>query len=29
MKILSSVWMRRLWTLQEAFLSRNIIFPFE
>ncbi|KAK6071089.1 hypothetical protein SCUP515_08112 [Seiridium cupressi] len=29
MRILSSVWMRRLWTLQEAYLSRQIIIPFE
>jgi hypothetical protein len=28
MKIFSSVWMRRLWTLQEAYLSRNILIPF-
>lgn len=29
MKIFSSMWMRRLWTLQEAYLSRNIYIPFE
>ncbi|KAI1780621.1 hypothetical protein F4818DRAFT_12173 [Hypoxylon cercidicola] len=29
MKILSSVWMRRLWTLQEAYLSRNIYIAFD
>ncbi|ORY59284.1 uncharacterized protein BCR38DRAFT_527229 [Pseudomassariella vexata] len=29
MRILSSVWMRRLWTLQEAYLSRQILIPFE
>jgi hypothetical protein len=29
MKIFSSVWMRRLWTLQEAYLSRSICVPFE
>lgn len=29
MKIFASVWMRRLWTLQEAVLSRSILIPFE
>ncbi|KAF3052271.1 hypothetical protein E8E11_011582 [Didymella keratinophila] len=29
MKILASGWMRRLWTLQEAFLSRRIMFAFK
>ncbi|KAI1354727.1 hypothetical protein F5Y01DRAFT_329429 [Xylaria sp. FL0043] len=29
MKIFSSVWMRRLWTLQEAYLSKEIYIPFE
>ncbi|ETS83004.1 hypothetical protein PFICI_04880 [Pestalotiopsis fici W106-1] len=29
MKVLSSVWMRRLWTLQEAYLSRKIHFVFK
>jgi len=29
MKIFSSVWMRRLWTLQEAYLSNKIYIPFE
>ncbi|KAI1451197.1 hypothetical protein F4805DRAFT_476372 [Annulohypoxylon moriforme] len=29
MRILSSVWMRRLWTLQEAYLSRNLCIPFK
>jgi hypothetical protein len=29
MRILGSSWMRRLWTLQEAFLSRKIYFAFE
>ncbi|KAH8666514.1 hypothetical protein BX600DRAFT_274639 [Xylariales sp. PMI_506] len=29
MKVLSSVWMRRLWTLQEAYLSRSIHFTFK
>ena len=29
MKIFSSVWMQRLWTLQEAYLSRRIVIPFE
>lgn len=29
MKIISSVWMRRLWTLLEAYLSREIYIPFE
>lgn len=29
MRILGSSWMRRLWTLQEAFLSRKMYFPFE
>lgn len=28
MKVLSSSWMRRLWTLQEAFLSKRIYFAF-
>jgi len=28
MKILASGWMRRLWTLQEAYLSRRLIFSF-
>lgn len=29
MKVLASGWMRRLWTLQEAFLSRHIYFAFQ
>lgn len=29
MKILASVWMRRLWTLQEAYLSHEIFFTFQ
>ncbi|KAI1175792.1 hypothetical protein F4777DRAFT_548609 [Nemania sp. FL0916] len=29
MKVFSSVWMRRLWTLQEAYLSKKIWIPFE
>ncbi|KAI0399684.1 hypothetical protein F4802DRAFT_588433 [Xylaria palmicola] len=29
MKLFSSVWMRRLWTLQEAYLSKKIYIPFE
>jgi len=28
MKILASGWMRRLWTLQEAFLSKSLFIPF-
>lgn len=28
MRLLVSGWMRRLWTLQEAFLSRQLIIPF-
>lgn len=28
MRILASSWMRRLWTLQEAFLSKRIYFSF-
>jgi hypothetical protein len=28
MKILLSGWMRRLWTLQEAYLSKRLIFAF-
>lgn len=28
LRILASGWMRRLWTLQEAYLSRKIIFAF-
>jgi len=28
MKIIASTWMSRLWTLQEAFLSRDIYFVF-
>lgn len=28
MKIFSSIWMRRLWTLQEAYLSRKLLIPF-
>ncbi|KAJ6436688.1 hypothetical protein O9K51_10807 [Purpureocillium lavendulum] len=28
MKIFSSAWMRRLWTLQEAYRSRRICIPF-
>lgn len=27
MKVLTSTWMRRLWTLQEAFLSKAMCFP--
>ena len=29
MKILASGWMRRLWTLQEAYLSGHVFFAFE
>lgn len=29
MRILASGWMRRLWTLQEAYLSRKILFAFK
>lgn len=29
MRILASRWMRRLWTLQEAYLSRRLLFTFE
>ncbi|KAI1743092.1 hypothetical protein F4680DRAFT_392237 [Xylaria scruposa] len=29
MRILASSWMRRLWTLQEAFLSKRIHFSFQ
>lgn len=29
MKILASVWTRRLWTLQEAYLSQEIFFTFQ
>jgi hypothetical protein len=29
MKILASGWMRRLWTLQEAYLSRRLFFAFK
>lgn len=29
MRILASGWMRRLWTLQEAFLSRKLLFAFK
>lgn len=29
LKIISSGWMRRLWTLQEAFLSRRLMLAFE
>ncbi|ETS85964.1 hypothetical protein PFICI_03989 [Pestalotiopsis fici W106-1] len=29
MRILGSSWMRRLWTLQEAFLSQKIYFAFD
>ena len=29
MKILASGWMRRLWTLQEAYLSEHVLFAFE
>ncbi|TLD20722.1 hypothetical protein PspLS_08443 [Pyricularia sp. CBS 133598] len=29
MSILSSSWMRRLWTLQEAFLSQKLVVPFK
>lgn len=29
MKILASGWMRRLWTLQEAYLSRRLLFAFK
>ncbi|KAH7064419.1 hypothetical protein BKA63DRAFT_173216 [Paraphoma chrysanthemicola] len=28
MRILASGWMRRLWTLQEAYLSRKLLFAF-
>jgi hypothetical protein len=28
MRILASGWMRRLWTLQEAYLSRRLYFAF-
>lgn len=28
-KLLTSVWMRRLWTLQEAFLSRTMCAPYK
>lgn len=28
MKILASGWMRRLWTLQEAYLSKRLLFAF-
>lgn len=27
MKLITSMWMRRLWTLQEAFLSKEMCFP--
>jgi hypothetical protein len=29
MRILASGWMRRLWTLQEAYLSRRLLFAFK
>lgn len=29
MEIMASDWMRRLWTLQEAFLSKRLWIPFE
>ncbi|KAF7507932.1 hypothetical protein GJ744_009966 [Endocarpon pusillum] len=29
MKILASGWMRRLWTLQEAYLSKRLLFAFK
>jgi hypothetical protein len=29
MKILASGWMRRLWTLQEAYLSKRLLFAFD
>ncbi|KAI4654187.1 uncharacterized protein J4E78_007232 [Alternaria triticimaculans] len=29
MRILASGWMRRLWTLQEAYLSRKLLFAFK
>ncbi|KAG9234097.1 hypothetical protein BJ875DRAFT_25721 [Amylocarpus encephaloides] len=29
MKILASGWMRRLWTLQEAYLSQRLLFAFQ
>ncbi|OAQ65399.2 hypothetical protein VFPPC_06501 [Pochonia chlamydosporia 170] len=29
MRILTSAWMRRMWTLQEAFLSRRLRFVFQ
>ena len=28
LKVLTSAWMQRLWTLQEAFLSRNLLVTF-
>ncbi|KAM7216552.1 hypothetical protein V8F06_008080 [Rhypophila decipiens] len=28
MKIFASIWMRRLWTLQEAYLSNRLLIPF-
>jgi len=28
LKVLTSAWMQRLWTLQEAFLSRNLLVAF-
>ncbi|KAK4209671.1 hypothetical protein QBC37DRAFT_449855 [Rhypophila decipiens] len=28
MKIFASIWMRRLWTLQEAYLSNKLLIPF-
>jgi hypothetical protein len=28
MRILGSVWMQRVWTLQEAYLSQRIVIPF-
>lgn len=29
MKIFASIWMRRLWTLQEAYLSNRLLIPFD